>query len=120
MQVATAGLLLLLLLQTLLCPATQANQVPDMHTFDTPQNQSLLALGSVCIINYHAIMPQGNSSLPLRVWLDEYAFTSGETTLLREEIEVGRACALIQQHLGPCIDYPFANDTCRQQAQTWH
>ncbi len=31
---------------------------------------------------------QANSSLPLRFWLDEYAFTPGETTLLKEEIEV--------------------------------
>lgn len=37
-------------------------------------------------------MAQGNSSTPLRFWLDEYAFTPGETTLLREEIEVLEAC----------------------------
>lgn len=64
MQVATSGLLLLLLLQTLLCIAAQADQ--------------------------------GNSSMPLRFWVDEYAFTPGETTLLREEIEAaGPDSALI-------------------------
>lgn len=31
---------------------------------------------------------QANLTLPLRFWLDEYAFTPGETTLLKEEIEV--------------------------------
>lgn len=39
-------------------------------------------------------MSQG---LALRFWLDEYAFTSGETTLLREEIEVSQACSFMQQ-----------------------
>lgn len=36
------------------------------------------------------LLLQGNVSLPLRFWVDEYAFTPGETTLLREEIEVSR------------------------------
>lgn len=39
-----------------------------------------LLLATVC-------SQQADSSLPLRFWLDEYAFTPGETTLLKEEIE---------------------------------
>ena len=46
-------------------------------------------------------MPQGNASLTLRFWLDEYAFTPGETTLLREEIEVLQACF-----------HPYAGQSC--------
>lgn len=34
---------------------------------------------------------QANLTLPLRFWLDEYAFTPGETTLLKEEIEAAGA-----------------------------
>ena len=41
---------------------------------------------SLCVQPYCCM--QANSSLPLRFWLDEYAFTPGETTLLKEEIEV--------------------------------
>ena len=55
------------------------------------------------------MMPQGNSSLPLRLWVDEYAFTSGETTLLREEIEVGQAHTPPQQESGP----PITTSECK-------
>lgn len=84
MQVATSGLLLLLLTQTLLCIATPADQVPNMHRHDV----ILLLAVQLVVAATVLLLLQGNLSLPLRFWVDEYAFTPGETTLLREEIEV--------------------------------
>ncbi len=51
------------------------------------QTQSLPLCQKAPLVKLYCCM-QANSSLPLRFWLDEYAFTPGETTLLKEEIEV--------------------------------
>ena len=51
------------------------------------QPQSLAVCQKAPLVKPYCCM-QANSSLPLRFWLDEYAFTPGETTLLKEEIIV--------------------------------
>ena len=43
---------------------------------------------SACCYCCLSLQAQANSTSPLRFWLDEFAFTPGETTLLKEEIEV--------------------------------
>ncbi len=87
MQLVAPALLLPAL--TLLLATVSSQQVlQQAHVMTICSPQSLHCVKKLSPLVKPYCCMQANSSLPLRFWLDEYAFTPGETTLLKEEIEV--------------------------------